>query len=184
MSKTRIARRRLFYPSGTVSEPPRELQALVGLYRAFECPLLRHITEDKDDSDDSSVGVSNRRTAIVDGKFQPALADQHRAVSESHYSVQPKNFLDRIFYGFASLLVYDSKHLRERFANGFFGFPFRQCFSHGIHQCDQTLGIGCDHSVTDASQGRAEPLLLRYDGEFQLPRSAGREEAVSRQAVR
>src|SRR4051812_24401133 len=126
-------------------------------------PACSEITEDQDDAKDPAVGMPDGRGAVIDRAFCAILCDENGVVGETDHNTSSKN----LFYGvldlLAALLVRDMENFPQGYAGRIRLGPSCQPFGFGIDERHETARIRNDHTITYASESRAEHFPLLHE---------------------
>ena len=118
-----------------------------------------NITENEDDANHLASAVADGSATVVDVDFGALPGYEEGVVGEAHDGSEAADFIDGAFDGVTSFFVKDTEDLVERYAFGFCFAPSGEVFGNRVHEDNVSVDIAGDDGVTDAADGRVEPLL-------------------------
>ena len=121
-------------------------------------PLLARVVEDEDDPRDPTVVAQDGGGTVRDDTLGPVLRDEDGVIGEPLNPARREHRIDRIGHGASGRLVEDDEHGVERPAARLGDGPAGQLLGDGVHEDDPAREIGGDDRITDAVEGRGEPL--------------------------
>ena len=121
---------------------------------------LADVPEYQHAADNVSIGVTNRSSAIIDGKPPAIPGDQDGMVGQSHDQAVPERPYGRVFDRLTCMFIDDAEHIRQPLTCGFLILPPNKRLGDGVEEIDSALGIGADHRIANACQRDLEPLTL------------------------
>ena len=80
-------------------------------------------------------------------------------IGETDDCAEAADLVDRVFNGCTCVLVEDGEDLAEGLLSGVRLGPAGEMFGDQIHEVDVTIGIAGDDRISDAADGRVQPLL-------------------------
>src|SRR5215470_19471995 len=122
--------------------------------------MFAYVAEDQNCANDVSVGVLDRRAAVVYRNLGSVSPYQEAVVCQAEDAPLLYRSQCGVLNRLAIMLVDDAEDGFERLTLGFCRAPSGQGLCDGIHEGDRAAAVGGDHGVADACERDGEPFAL------------------------